>query len=44
VALLSPVLIRLSVAIFGLALRGFGVTGRLAADHLATSARRLSPC
>ena len=43
VALLSPVLIRLSVAIFGVALRGFGVTGRLAAAHLTTSARRLSP-
>ncbi len=43
VALLSPVLIRLTVAIFGAALRTFGVTGRLATAHLATSARRLSP-
>ena len=43
VALLSPVLIRLTVATFGAALRTFGVTGRLAAAHLATSAGRLSP-
>ena len=43
VARLSPVLIRLCVATFGAALRGFGVTGRLAAAHLTSSARRLSP-
>jgi hypothetical protein len=41
--LLSPVLIRLTVATLGAALRTFGVTGRLAAVHLATSGRRLPP-
>jgi putative ABC transport system permease protein len=43
VGLLAPLLVRTAVATFGAALRCFGVTGRLAAAHLATSARRLSP-
>jgi len=41
--LLAPWLNRLVAAIAGVALRSFGVTGRLAAANSAASARRLAP-
>ncbi|MCL2781349.1 MAG: FtsX-like permease family protein [Actinomycetia bacterium] len=40
--LLGPVFIRLVARVAGIALRAFGITGRLAAANMDTSARRLS--